>query len=610
MVLGRVVRRLGLGQQVLRQELVDRLRFRLGRDRLVALDARLRSAAIALSARPRPPPALGLGSGSPRPLPPGLGTDQAVGRPGDPGQQRQQAPDSPRSPSPCSAEELSQAIARPTAASPPPARRPDTLDVACQAAGRLVSPLALLLQALHHHPVELAAQIAISLRGSVCRNAAIDGSDSSVESRVDGFDGSSSWMMPDHLGQCRLFESSGVDWLAGRSAARRGSRPASRCPPECRRPRPRNPPVRATCIPACRPRPNCVDIDWSISLPAIALATPKSMTLGTGLPSIERDQDVRWLQVAVDDALLMCVLHRLADGHEQFQPLSGRQPGLVAEPFSGRPLTSSMTKNGCPVGVSPPSSTRAMLGWSIIASAWRSCSNRASTAAESMPVLISLSATLRLTGSVCLATQTSPMPPSPICFRSSYGPIRGPAPSAIGVVGRMGGSPGVDWGPRWPARARLGPSRPGPSLASSAARVEASPPVPVRASVSPGAGRSRKVPAWSWAASKASTLRRGPESAPQELSTTPSARRRAGLDGPHEDVVDEGVPFGHVSPRGTRDFHLQCENWPSCAREMEKSSSRLAQPLEEPARAGPRAIGGAWPIPEGSAASWWLMPAK
>ena len=32
--------------------------------------------------------------------------------------------------------------------------------------------------------------------------------------------------------------------------------------------------------------PNCVDIDSSVSLPAIALATPKSMTFGTGLPSM------------------------------------------------------------------------------------------------------------------------------------------------------------------------------------------------------------------------------------------------------------------------------------------------------------------------------------
>ena len=40
-----------------------------------------------------------------------------------------------------------------------------------------------------------------------------------------------------------------------------------------------------------------------------------------------------------------------------------------------------------------------MLGWSIKASACRSASNRASTARESMPILISLSATCRLTGS-------------------------------------------------------------------------------------------------------------------------------------------------------------------------------------------------------------------
>ena len=113
----------------------------------------------------------------------------------------------------------------------------------------------------------------------------------------------------------------------------------------------------------------------------------------------------------MDDALLMRVLHRLADGDEQLQPLRRGVSLASSQNFvSGRPLTSSMTKNGWPPGVRPPSSTRAMLGWSIIARACRSCSNRASTALESMPVLISFSATLRLTGSVCLATQTSPMP--------------------------------------------------------------------------------------------------------------------------------------------------------------------------------------------------------
>lgn len=36
---------------------------------------------------------------------------------------------------------------------------------------------------------------AISFFGSICRSTASDGNDSSVESRVLGFDGSSSWMM-------------------------------------------------------------------------------------------------------------------------------------------------------------------------------------------------------------------------------------------------------------------------------------------------------------------------------------------------------------------------------------------------------------------------------
>ena len=58
----------------------------------------------------------------------------------------------------------------------------------------------------------------------------------------------------------------------------------------------------------------------------------------------------------------------------------------------------------------------------MMARACRSCSKRWSTAFESMPALISLSATFRLTGSICLATQTSPMPPSPIFSTSVYRP--------------------------------------------------------------------------------------------------------------------------------------------------------------------------------------------
>jgi hypothetical protein len=72
---------------------------------------------------------------------------------------------------------------------------------------------------------------------------------------------------------------------------------------------------------------------------------------------------------------------------------------------------------GRPSGVLPPSKTFAIAGWSIKASAWRSDSKRATTCLVSMPALMSLRATLRR-GSSCSATQTSPMPPSPMTWSS------------------------------------------------------------------------------------------------------------------------------------------------------------------------------------------------
>ena len=62
-------------------------------------------------------------------------------------------------------------------------------------------------------------------------------------------------------------------------------------------------------------------------LARVALATPKSITFGTGVAVVQRDQDVRRLEVAVDDPLLMGVLHRLADLDEQLQPLPRRRAG-------------------------------------------------------------------------------------------------------------------------------------------------------------------------------------------------------------------------------------------------------------------------------------------
>ena len=51
---------------------------------------------------------------------------------------------------------------------------------------------------------------------------------------------------------------------------------------------------------------------------------------GNRLTVIQRDHYVGWFDVAVNDALLMGVLNRVADRHEQFQPLSRCQVIVVA----------------------------------------------------------------------------------------------------------------------------------------------------------------------------------------------------------------------------------------------------------------------------------------
>ena len=84
------------------------------------------------------------------------------------------------------------------------------------------------------------------------------------------------------------------------------------------------------------------------------------------------------------------------------------------------------------MSVVPASSTLAMFGWSIIATACRSASKRAITCRVSIPGLIIFSATVRWIGSVCSAMNTTPMPPSPICCSSLYGPMTVPGPSAMG----------------------------------------------------------------------------------------------------------------------------------------------------------------------------------
>ena len=80
------------------------------------------------------------------------------------------------------------------------------------------------------------------------------------------------------------------------------------------------------------------------------------------------------------------------------------------------PRTSSITKNGRPPDVDPISRPLATLGWFI----------RARICRESVPGWMTLSATRRLTGSVCSVIQTVPMPPWRICSSSLYRPGRSP----------------------------------------------------------------------------------------------------------------------------------------------------------------------------------------
>ena len=60
--------------------------------------------------------------------------------------------------------------------------------------------------------------------------------------------------------------------------------------------------------------------------------------LGRDAVAFIRDQDVRGLQIAVDDALLMSVMHRLADGDEKLQPVAEVELVLIAVAGDGAAL--------------------------------------------------------------------------------------------------------------------------------------------------------------------------------------------------------------------------------------------------------------------------------
>ena len=65
----------------------------------------------------------------------------------------------------------------------------------------------------------------------------------------------------------------------------------------------------------------------SVSRWSVRLGDAEVNHLGHRLAVVQRDQDVRGLEVAMDDALLMRVLHGLADLDEQVQPLARVRAG-------------------------------------------------------------------------------------------------------------------------------------------------------------------------------------------------------------------------------------------------------------------------------------------
>ena len=69
--------------------------------------------------------------------------------------------------------------------------------------------------------------------------------------------------------------------------------------------------------------PNSVNSVLSVSFWRRRLGDAEVDHLGHGLVIVLGDQDVDGLDIAMDDALLVGVLHGLADRQEQLQPLRG-----------------------------------------------------------------------------------------------------------------------------------------------------------------------------------------------------------------------------------------------------------------------------------------------
>ncbi len=117
-------------------------------------------------------------------------------------------------------------------------------------------------------------------------------------------------------------------------------------------------------------------------------------------------------------ALLVGVLHRLADRHEQLQPLARRQLGIVAIFVMRHALDQLHHKIGAAVVADAGIENLGDVGMVHQGQRLPLLLEAGQHTSESRPGRMTLTAMRRCTGAVWSATQTSPMPPSPSFWRS------------------------------------------------------------------------------------------------------------------------------------------------------------------------------------------------
>ena len=190
------------------------------------------------------------------------------------------------------------------------------LDVHGQAVGRLVAARAVLLQALHHDPIEVAAQAGESASsGSACRCCAmvVSSASSIVLKRVEGRSGSFSRIVRRISSRpaCKQFLR-----VEGRLAGEQFvEQHAQRVDVAARID------VQAAHLRLLRAHVGGVPMNCSNAVKSVLSVSRCSVRFGDaeiddlrhGHAVVQGHQDVRRLDVAVDDALLMRVLDGLAD---------------------------------------------------------------------------------------------------------------------------------------------------------------------------------------------------------------------------------------------------------------------------------------------------------